>query len=86
MPGPTLYRDRRLLVGGIGHRVSYCEFLGGVVLVQFGVELDSWVGGCGFGGSMTTVTLLVSRPILNTTDCGVQCFPKLMSAIGSRGS
>ena len=43
----------------MGHKVSYCEFLGGVVLVLFGVELDSWVGGCGFGGSRTTVSLLV---------------------------
>ena len=56
------------------------------MLAQFGVELGSWVGDCGFGGSRTTVTLLVSRPIPDTTDCGVQCFPKLISDVGSRGS
>ena len=56
------------------------------MLAQFGVELGSWVGDCGFGGSGATVTLLVSRPIPDTTDCGVQCFPKLISAVGSTGS
>ena len=57
----------------------------GLVLAHFWVELGSGVGGCGFGGSGTSASLLVGRLIFDTAGCGIQCIPKLVSGAGSRG-